>query len=284
MDPMRLTTTDHDRDSAGLTYVYPVVSRRARGVSIGINLNPNNACNWRCVYCQVPDLVFGKGPAIDLDRLEQELGGFLHEALHGDWMERVVPEGSRRLNDVAFSGNGESTSSPHFAEAVERVGKVLAAEGVAGQLKVVLITNGSLVHQAPVQRGLARMAELDGEVWFKLDGATDATLARINDNKAGVARSRTNLITASKLCPTWVQTLALDFDGPSLDEAEQEAYCELLAGVLDEGAPLKGVLLYGLSRPSHQPEAARLAPVSDEWLESFAARIRATGLEVRVSP
>ena len=48
-----LTTTDHDRGSAGLTYVYPVISRRSGGLSIGINLNPNNACNWRCIYCQL---------------------------------------------------------------------------------------------------------------------------------------------------------------------------------------------------------------------------------------
>ena len=58
----RLTVTDHSRDSAGMTYVYPVVSRRAGGVSVGINLNPNNACNWACVYCQVPDLARGTAP------------------------------------------------------------------------------------------------------------------------------------------------------------------------------------------------------------------------------
>ncbi|MCZ7653281.1 MAG: hypothetical protein M5R42_01880 [Rhodocyclaceae bacterium] len=73
----QLDVTDHSRDSAGLTYVYPVVSRRAGGVSIGINLNPNNACNWRCIYCQVPDLKRGAAPLIDLDRLEGECGASL---------------------------------------------------------------------------------------------------------------------------------------------------------------------------------------------------------------
>ncbi len=61
-----LSTTDHSRDGAGLSYVYPVVSRRAGGVSVGINLNTNNACNWRCIYCQVPDLVRGAAPPVDL--------------------------------------------------------------------------------------------------------------------------------------------------------------------------------------------------------------------------
>jgi hypothetical protein len=47
-----LTFSDHNRDVSHLRYIYPVVSRRAKGVSIGINLNINNACNWRCIYAQ----------------------------------------------------------------------------------------------------------------------------------------------------------------------------------------------------------------------------------------
>ncbi|HRE17307.1 MAG TPA: radical SAM protein, partial [Rhodocyclaceae bacterium] len=101
-----LTIQDHRRDSAGMTYVYPVISRRAGGVSVGINLNVNNACNWGCVYCQVEGLSRGGPPPIDLELLRQELTQFLAEALHGDFMSREVPEGARALMDVAFSGNG----------------------------------------------------------------------------------------------------------------------------------------------------------------------------------
>ena len=82
----QLEVTDHSRDSAGMTYVYPVVSRRAGGVSIGINLNPNNACNWRCIYCQVPDLKRGSAPPIDMAQIERELRGFVETLLHGDFM------------------------------------------------------------------------------------------------------------------------------------------------------------------------------------------------------
>src|SRR4029450_261208 len=111
---MRLSTGEHERDVAGLRYVYPVVSRRAGGVSVGVNLNPNNACNWRCVYCQVPGLVAGKGPPIELDVLERELETLLDAIVRGDYPERHVPADARRLSDVAFSGNGEPTSSPDF--------------------------------------------------------------------------------------------------------------------------------------------------------------------------
>ena len=152
-----LTTVDHRRDSAGLVYVYPVISRRAGGVSIGINLNPNNACNWACVYCQVENLTRGGPPAIDLDRLEKELSGFLEEALHGDFMQRQVPPEARRLMDVAFSGNGEPTSTPEFADAVACVDAVLERFGQKGKLMVRLITNGSLMHRPAVQSGRVRL-------------------------------------------------------------------------------------------------------------------------------
>ena len=82
-----LNVTDHSRDNVGLTYIYPVVSRRAGGVSVGINLNPNNACNWRCIYCQVPELKRGAAPVIDLIRLEAELYIFLQEILYGSFMQ-----------------------------------------------------------------------------------------------------------------------------------------------------------------------------------------------------
>jgi wyosine [tRNA(Phe)-imidazoG37] synthetase (radical SAM superfamily) len=150
-----LTTRNHDRDSAGMTYVYPVVSRRAGGVSVGINLNPNNACNWRCIYCQVPDLTRGGPPPMDLAQLEDELRRMLDDIVHGDFMLRSAPE-MRRLNDIALSGNGEPTSAPEFSNVVDLIGKVLADFDLIGKIKLVLITNGSLAHKPQVQPACAR--------------------------------------------------------------------------------------------------------------------------------
>lgn len=281
---MRLSTRDHDRDSAGLTYVYAVVSRRARGVSIGLNLNPNRACNWRCVYCQVPGLVRGKGPPLDLALLERELEGFLDEVLRGDWMERHVPEGSRRLNDLAFSGDGEPTGSPDFAAAVELAARALERRGLVGATKLVLITNGSLVHRPEVAAGIERLARAGGEVWFKLDAVDEAGQRRVNDSGTGFARQLANLERCARLCRTFVSTLALDFDGPTLDEVSVERLAEHLEGALARGAPLAGVHLYGLERVSHQPEASRLRALPADALEGLAKRLRArTGLDVIVS-
>jgi len=275
-----LATNDHSRDAAGLTYVYPVVSRRAGGVSVGINLNPNNACNWHCVYCQVPGLVRGSAPPIDLIRLESELRGFLRELLSGDFMRLRVPEDMRRIVDVAFSGNGEPTSARAFPEVVETVARVLKDVGLA--VPVRLITNGSLVHRPAVQRGLALLAGCGGEVWFKVDAGTARRAAAINGvalDPAGVMR---RLRLCANACPTWVQTCVFALDGEVPGDDDLGAYLEILAGA---GIPaLKGVLLYGLARPSMQPEAGRLSSLSQADMERIAARIKNQGLRVKLSP
>jgi len=281
---MRLNVRDHDRDAAQLTYIYPVVSRRAQGVSIGINLNPNDACNFRCVYCQVPGLVKGKAPAIDLELLAEELDGFLGEVLDGDFMQTMVPERSRRLNDVAFSGNGEPTSVLDFAAVVQRVLDVLKARGVLDELSIVLITNGSLAHHEHVQAGLRLLAQHGGEVWFKIDSATQEGREAINDDTGSSERQRRNLAIAARACPTWIQTCVFERAGAAPTRAERDAYLELLRWAQSEELPLKGVLLYGLARESHQPEATELARLPEEWLEAFADEIRAVGFECRVHP
>lgn len=281
---MRLSTRDHDRDNAGLRYVYPVVSRRARGVSIGINLNPNNACNWRCVYCQVPGLVAGKGPRIDLGLLERELTDFLVDVVHGDWMQEFVPEGSRRLNDLAFSGNGEPTGSPDFGAAVDVALAAMQEFELVPEAKPIVITNGSLARDPAVLEAFGRMSELGGNVWFKLDRATRAGLDEVNSVKLDPERHLENLRRTARACPTWVQTCMFARDGVPPSEEELSAYLDALARLVEEGTPLEGVLLYGLERPSYQPEAPRLSALPPEWLEELGRRIEAVGLVARVHP
>lgn len=273
-----LSTTDHSRDSAGLRYVYPVVSRRAGGVSVGINLNPNNACNWRCIYCQVPDLARGTAPPVDLALLENELGGFLHELQHGDFMQHVPPE-ARRINDIAISGNGEPTSAQEFVEVIELIAKFKPAE-----LKLVLITNGSLMQRDNVQQGLRRLAQLNGEIWFKLDRASAESMALVNDTKMSMEKVQQNLTTAIACCPdTWLQTCWFALDGIAPSAQDEDDYVNFMKGLLRGGIKPQGVLLYGLARPSMQLEAPRLSALSNEEMERFAARIRMVGVDVRLS-
>lgn len=276
-----LTTTDHPRDAVGMRYVYPVVSRRAGGVSLGVNLNPNAACNWHCIYCQVPGLVRGSGPPIELPVLEAEFDRMLDDIIHGDFLERCVPADARVLKDVAFSGDGEPTTSPNFLEAIELVGRSLDRFALLGSVDVVLITNGSQLHKPEVQAGIGRLAQLGGTVWFKLDRGTLAGFAEVNSVALDPSRHLERLRLCASLCPTFIQTCAFLKDGREPEESELEAYLEGLRSV--RGAPqLRGVLLYNLARPSQHPAGGSLSPVSRGWLERFADRIRVIGMDVRV--
>jgi wyosine [tRNA(Phe)-imidazoG37] synthetase (radical SAM superfamily) len=280
----KLTPANHDRDSAGMTYVYPVISRRAGGVSVGINLNPNNACNWACIYCQVPNLTRGTAPPIDLAQLETELRAMLTDIVRGDFMQTRVPEGARRLNDIALSGNGEPTSAKEFPQVIELIGRVMADFDLIGKIKLVLITNGSLIDRPRVQLGLKKMAALNGEVWFKLDSATAAGLRRINQTRTLPEKHFERLKLAATLCPTWIQTCVFALDGAPPDETEQTAYLAAVRRIKREKVPVQGVLLYGLARPSLQPAAPRLAALSADWMENWAETIRNAGLPVKLTP
>ncbi len=279
-----LNIDDHSRDSIGMKYIYPVVSRRSGGVSVGINLNPNNACNWRCIYCQVPELKRGTAPVIDLISLEVELRTFLQEVLYGDFMQNQVPAELRRINDIALSGNGEPTSAKEFEQVIELIGRVRSSLDLPRDIKLVLITNGSLIDRDNVQAGLSRMSEINGEVWFKLDSVTRSGRALINNTRMSLNRMRANLLLATSLCPTWLQSCMFQIDDMPLREAEVDAYLRFVAELLRDGAPLKGVMIYGLARTSMQPESPRLTKVSQGWMESLGAEIQAMGLEVKISP
>ena len=286
-----LTPTNHNRDIAGMTYVYPVVSRRAGGVSVGVNLNPNNACNWACVYCQVPNLTRGAAPDIDMALLETELRTMLTDILHGDFMQTRVPEDARHLNDIALSGNGEPTSAKVFPQVIDLIGRVMAEFGLVGPgeksvkqtAKLVLITNGSLADRPRVQDGLRKMAALNGEVWFKFDSATASGMRIINQTRISPEKQFERLGVAACLCPTWLQTCVLAIDGKPPTEAEQAAYLAAVKRIRQQQIPVQGVLLYGLARPSMQPQASRLSALPIEWLEAYAQKIRAAGLPVKVS-
>lgn len=276
-----LTTTNHNRDIVGMRYVYPVISRRAGGVSIGINLNVNNACNWRCIYCNVPNLTRGSPPPIELDVLEQELRAFLNDVLHGDFMQRHVHEADRQLKDIAFSGNGEPTSAKEFPQVLDLVEKILRDFGLLGSIKLRLITNGSLMDKPQILESMRHLAKCNGEVWFKVDAGTKAGIARINDVTLNPQSHIERLKNCAKACPTFVQTCMFALDGAPPSEQDIIDYLELISQVKDV---IQGVHLYGLARLSLQPEASRLSRLSPEWLEAMAQRIRQLGITVHVSP
>lgn len=282
--PSKLIISNHDRQIAGLKHVYPVMSRRAGGLSIGINFNPNNACNWRCIYCQVPDLKPGNAPEMDFGILAEELRGFLDYVLHGDFYRQYQVEAEQQcIKDIAVSGNGEPTSLKNFAQAIELIGEIAMEKAVFPASRFVLISNGSLLHQAEVQKGLHKLAQYHGELWFKLDSASEQGRKLINNTGQSQQKLYENLIIAANLCPTKLQTCMLHFQSFAWSLSEKQAYLKFLSELRERAIPLQKIMLYSLARQSLQPEAKYLSCVDSEEMEEFATDIKALGYEVSVN-
>lgn len=273
-----LTFSDHDPDFLNLTYVYPVLSRRMQGISIGINLNTNNACNWACAYCQVPGLHRGDAPEVNLGLLEAELKGLLDNPALSPMIPPDTPQALRQIRDIAFSGNGEPTSSPQFVQAVDIARRQRDVHGL--NIPLVLITNGSLMLRPEVQAGVKALAEAGGVVWFKVDRLLPASMKQINGISYKPEQIQHRLDIACSLAPVWLQTCWLAWDGQAPGVDDEVAYLDFVARNAHQ---IQGVHLYGLARPSLQPEAPHLTALSESTLNAWANKIRATGVTVQVS-
>src|SRR3954471_7854463 len=136
----------YPRDFLENRFVYLAISPRARGLSIGVNLNPNRKCNFDCVYCEVDRTQPVHDEVIDCDVAAIELERALR-MVHSGVLRQLppyasVPEELLKLKHVALSGDGEPTQSPKFLEAIEAVVHV-RARGVFPFFKIVVITNAS---------------------------------------------------------------------------------------------------------------------------------------------
>ncbi|MCL2076753.1 MAG: radical SAM protein [Betaproteobacteria bacterium] len=278
-----LAITDHSRNQAGLTYVYPVLSRRAGGISVGINLNPNRACNWSCVYCQVEGLRRGKPDPVQIELLADELRGFLLYALSGDYPARHVKEAKlRQLADIAFSGDGEPTCAAEFAEVVERVVAVMQEFDLIGRLPLRLITNGSMAGRKKTREGLATLALAGGEVWFKIDRGDAAGIFAVNQTRLVPETVLRRLKLCAEIAPVWAQTCWFAHNGKEPDRAAKEHY---LALIQRAAGFIQGIHLYGLARPPQSPHAAGLSRLPPETLAAWGEEIAAkTGVKVICSP
>lgn len=266
---------DHRRLWQDFDYCYPVISRRSKGVSLGVNLNPDKVCNFDCVYCEVDRKTPARRRDIDLEQMVREMEALLQLTQDGT-LFRVSPFDSarpeqRRLNDLAFSGDGEPTTAREFPEAIARMAGLLEARGLC-DVKLVLITDSSRLQAPEVVLGLERMMAWNGEIWAKLDAGTEAHYKAIDRSAIPFPRILDNLLATARRWPLTIQTLLLEWEGQGPSEAEVEAYVGRLRDLRAQGGTLREIQLYTVARPTPEP-AAR--PLKAELLEAAAARIRA---------
>jgi wyosine [tRNA(Phe)-imidazoG37] synthetase (radical SAM superfamily) len=265
---------DHRRSFADNRYVYAVVSRRSKGVSIGINLNPDKVCNFDCVYCQVDRTTPGGPRDVELPVLLAELEELLDLVASGALFEderfRNTPEPLRRLNDIAFSGDGEPTTCPQFDAIVEAAAAVKERRGLKA-VKMVLITNATQFHRPAVQHGMELLLAHNGEIWAKLEAGTDAYYHTIERTTIPFQRVLENITFAARMTPIVIQAMFLRMDGQPPSGEELEAFCGRLNDIIKAGGRIKLVQVYTVAR---KPAEATVSALSADEVDAIVELVR----------
>ena len=248
------------RDFLDNRYVYAVVSARARGLSVGVNLCPDKNCNFECVYCEVHRNGEPRESGLDVDAMAAELkktlafvrGGRLRER---PWY-RTLPDELLQLRHVALSGDGEPTLSSTFSEALQAIVHVRALSGFPF-FKLVLLTNATGLDLPLVQQGLKHFTRSD-EVWAKLDGGTQDYVNKVNRASVPLDKILSNILALARQRPVVIQSLfpAINGEEPPVEEVEQ--YARRLLELKKGGAQISLVQIYSATRPSPNSESGHL--------------------------
>lgn len=248
------------RDFLGNQFVYAVVSQRAGGLTLGINLNPNKKCNFSCVYCEVKDDQSGKERQVDMAVLSKELQNVLTLYQLNKFSELPgfanVPDELLKLKNVAFSGNGEPTLCPNFLAAVQEVVRIRKLPQLPS-FKMVLITNGTGLNQPSVREGLRLFAESD-EVWIKLDAGSPEYMRRVNRTKVPLESVLANILALAKTRPVVIQSLFCSINGEGPSDDEIEYFVQRLAELKRDGARIDLVQIYSAMREPAQSGCGHL--------------------------
>ena len=144
----------------------PVLSRRL-GRSLGINLLPadRKVCSFDCIYCQY-------GPLTAVQQISTEYS----IPTVGDVLSAVEKalRKPRTIEFLTFSGNGEPTLHPNFAEIVQGVKRL--RDQLRPTAKLAILSNASRVTEPGV---LSVLGWLDAPM-MKLDAGDQATFLAIN--------------------------------------------------------------------------------------------------------
>ena len=270
------------RDFLENRFVYLTISPRARGLSVGVNLNPDAVCNFDCLYCDVDRSISRPDREIDCEVAGRELEQTL-ELIHSGCLRRhapyaALPEELLVLRHVALSGDGEPTASARFREAVETTVHI-RARAQFPFFKIVLITNGSGLDLPDVQAGLALLTSRD-EVWVKLDGGTQAYMDTVNRTAVRIEKILANILLTAKKRPVIIQSLFSSVDGFAPSHGEIAAYAQRLRELKGQGANIALVQIYSATRPT---ATSRVEHLPLRTMSEIASAVRhETGLRTEV--
>lgn len=269
----------HDRRFDEQRFVYPVVSRRSRGLSVGVNLNPDKICNFDCIYCQVNRTTPAEFTFVEFERLLDELKVTLELVTSGAIFEHPkfsqTPDHLRRLNDIAFSGDGEPTTYRNFDEIIQSCAEV-RNQFQRPDVKMVLITNATMFHRPAVQKGLQILDENNGEIWAKLDAGTAEYYQLVERTVIPFQQVLDNLLLAASQRPIVIQSLFMKVHGAGPSERELQAFCEQLNHIQSNGGKISFVQVYTVARTPAESWVTALPTADVQQIAELVRRL--TGL------
>jgi wyosine [tRNA(Phe)-imidazoG37] synthetase (radical SAM superfamily) len=265
----------YPRNSLGHQFVYVVVSPRARGLSVGINFNPDRFCNFDCVYCEVDRSQPSTVRELDVDKMSKEFAQTLEFVQSGRLRDipeyRKLPPELLTLRHVTLSGDGEPTLSPVFATALQAVIHLRALDR-RPYFKIVLVTNGSGLDRPEVREGLKYLVQTD-EIWVKLDAGTVDWMSRINRPQVDLEKILSNILLIAKGRPVVIQSLFTSLNGVEPPVSEIQRYAQRLLELKRAGANIAGIQIYSATRPTPHSECGHLSLRS---LSKIAQAVRNT--------
>jgi histidinol dehydrogenase len=265
---MTIGSIENHRSREGGAMVYPVYSRRSRGLSLGINQYPDHkVCSFDCPYCEVFPF------ETDIRFSTEIMAKALEYAIAEAFARREI------VRDICFSGNGEPSISPFLEEALEAASRI--RDRMASSSALVLITNGSgLLNEGTfdlLRRAAAGPMSL--KLWLKLDAGTRDWHAKIDRSNIPFGSLITAIQRFASLAPFTIQTMICAVNSEAPPPAEAAAW-ERLALELAAKGHVTGFQIYGKARPSpHDPLTEPLPlPVLEARAASLEAALKAAKL------
>ncbi|MDR2658499.1 MAG: hypothetical protein LBC27_00710 [Spirochaetaceae bacterium] len=244
------TVENHRSREEGLI-VYPVYSRRAGGLSIGINLYPDKKyCNFNCAYCEV--FPFKNDVSFSIALLESALRKAVANAL-----SRGIP-----ISDICFSGNGEPSISENFAEAL-RVVSAIRDSMLKDTVSIVIISNGAgLLSENGfdlMQEAVSRYAPVN--LWLKLDAGSEDWFRKMDGCAAGFEPLCSAIKEFARHNECVIQTMHCSVNGEPPSAKEMRDWAGLTAEIAKPGN-VRLVQIYGKARPSPHDPLCEALPLS----------------------
>ncbi len=272
----------YPRDFLENQFVYLVISPRAGGLSIGVNVNPIVKCNLECLYCEIDRAKPARASNFDVMRMAAELHGTFGLAYSGRLRQRPryanLPDDLLQVRHVALSGDGEPTLSGHFVEALQAIAHLRVLGGFPF-FKIVVVTNSTALDRPKVQYGLKFLARTD-EIWAKLDGGTQDYLNRLNGATIPLERIMGNILLIARQRPVVIQSLFPAIDGAPPPVREINQYAQRLKELKKAGAEISLVQIYSATRPMARTGCSHLPLKSLSQIAQTVRRVAGLRAEV----